>query len=179
MTFKEEVYQNFVNDFSLILRNKIQGLEISKLVFLCIGTDRIIGDSFGPLVGYKLKNLFYGKENIEVIGDLGNIVNLNNISKILERIKESYELPFVIAIDSAISYRKDAGRIVVSNSKMNVASSLSNRKIYAGDVSIKGIVAKNIVGPRYNFKILQNVPLNTIMNMADTVAQGISRVINV
>ncbi len=179
MTFKEEVYQNFVNDFSIILRNKIEGLEISKLIFLCIGTDRVIGDSFGPLVGYKLKNIFYGNENIEVIGDLENEVNLSNIIRILDRIKSTYELPFLIAIDSALSYRKEIGRIVVSASKMNIASSLSNKKILVGDVSIKGIVAKNLVNPQQNFRLLQNVPLNIIMNMADTVAQGISKVINV
>lgn len=179
MTFKEEVYQNFVNDFSTILRSKIEGLEISKLIFLCIGTDRITGDSFGPLVGYKLKNIFYGEKNIEVIGDLENIVNSGNILKILDRIKKSYELPFLIAIDAAVSNKKEIGRIVVSSNKMNVASCFSNRKIYVGDVSIKGIVAKNLINPRYNFRLLQNVPLNTIMNMADTVAQGISRVINV
>lgn len=46
MTFKEEVYNNFVQDFSIILREKIRDLEISKLIFLCIGTDRVTGDSF-------------------------------------------------------------------------------------------------------------------------------------
>ena len=38
MAFKEEMYNNFVCDFSNNLRQKIQGTEISKLVFLCIGT---------------------------------------------------------------------------------------------------------------------------------------------
>ena len=179
MTFKEEVYQNFVNDFSLILRNKTKDLEISKLIFLCIGTDRISGDSFGPLVGYKLKNLFYGEKNIEVIGDLENIVNSSNVLKILDKIEKTYEVPFLIAIDAAVSNKKEIGRIVVSNSKMNVGSCFSNKKIYVGDVSIKGIVTKNLGNPKYNFRLLQNVPLNTIMNMADCVSQGICNVINV
>lgn len=33
MAFKEEIYNNFVCDFSNNLRQKIQGTEISKLVF--------------------------------------------------------------------------------------------------------------------------------------------------
>lgn len=178
MTFKEEVYQNFVRDFSSILRPKVQNLEFSKLIFLCIGTDRITGDSFGPLVGYKLKNLFYGEKNIEVIGDLENVINASNIMQIINNINNKYETPFLIAIDAAVSNKTDIGRIIVSNTKMNVGGSL-NKNIYVGDISIKGIVSKDLKNRRYNFRLLQNVPLNIIMNMADSVAQGICDVINV
>ena len=178
MSFKEEVYQAFVKDFSRVLKEKVQGLEISKLIFLCIGTDRITGDSFGPLVGYKLKNLFYGNEKIEVIGDLENIVSLSNIKTITDYIKNTYENPFLIAIDAAVSNKITIGRIIVSNTKMNVGGSLK-RRIYVGDISIKGIVSKDLRERGNNFKLLQNVPLNIIMNMADTVVQGIYDVINV
>lgn len=178
MTFKEEVYQKFVQDFSLALRPKVQNLEISKLIFLCIGTDRITGDAFGPLVGYKLKNLFYGEKNIEVIGDLENIVSLSNITKIISYINNKYETPFVIAIDSAVSNKIEIGRIAVSKYKMNIGYSL-NKKILVGDISIKGIVAKDLKERACNFRLLQNVPLNRIMNMADSVVQGICNVINV
>ena len=178
MTFYEEVYQNFVHDFSLKLRKKVQDLEISKLIFLCIGTDRVTGDSFGPLVGYKLKNLFYGENNIEIIGDLEHIVNAINITRILENIKKTYETPFIIAIDAAVSNKIEIGKIVVSNSKINIAGCMK-RKIYVGDLSIKGIVSKDLYDRQNNFKLLQNVPLNTIMNMADCVAQGINDVVNV
>ena len=64
MTFKEEIYNNFVCDFSNNLRQKIQDIEISKLIFLCIGTNRVIGDCFGPLVGSKLKHYFSQEENV-------------------------------------------------------------------------------------------------------------------
>ena len=179
MTFKEEVYRNFVKDFSSILRGKINKLEISKLIFLCIGTDRITGDSFGPLVGYKLKNLFYGKKNIEVIGDLENAVNLLNIEKIIDNIYSEYEIPFLIAIDAAVSNKTQIGKIVVSNSKMNAAGIFINKKILVGDISIKGVVSKDLRNSECNVRLLQNVPLNLIMNMADCVAQGICDVINV
>ena len=178
MNFKEEVYQEFVKNFSIVLREKVEGLEISKLIFLCIGTDRITGDSFGPLVGYKLKNLFYGEEKIEVIGDLENIVSLSNIKSITEYIKNSYENPFLIAIDAAVSNKIEIGRIVVSNKKMNVGGCLK-RKIYVGDISIKGIVSRDLLERGNTFKLLQTVPLSTIMNMADTAVQGIYDVINV
>lgn len=179
MTFQEEIYNNFVQDFSSILREKTNNLEISKLIFLCIGTDRIIGDSFGPLVGYKLKKIYKNEEKIEILGGLGNIVNMKNILAILENIKNTYELPFIIAIDSALSNKINIGKIVISKESMNIGKSLNNKCIYAGDISIKGIVAKNLNNSRYNFKVLQNTSLNLIMNMVDSVVEGIYDVINV
>ncbi len=179
MNYKEEMYYNFIQDFSIILREKIRDLEISKLIFLCIGTDRITGDSFGPLVGYKLKYLFRKEENIEVIGSLENILCTYNINKIIDDIKNTYETPFLIAIDAALSNKSNIGKIIVSKSGMNVGSGLNRKNIYVGNMSIKGIVSRDLKNPKYNFKLLQNTPLHIIMNMADIVAQGIYNVINV
>ena len=179
MTYKEELYNNFVQDFSVTLREKITDLEISKLIFLCIGTDRVIGDSFGPLVGYKLKHLFRNEENIKVIGNLDNIICTHNISEIIDNINITYNDSFIIAIDAAFSNRNNIGRIIVSPNAINVGSSFNKNNIYVGDISIKGIVSKNTNNLKYNFKLLQNTPLGFIMGMADCVAQGIYNVINV
>jgi len=179
MTFKEELYNNFVRDFSIVLREKIRDLEISKLIFLCIGTDRVIGDSFGPLVGYRLKDIFKNEENIKVIGNLDNIICAHNVSKIIRDISNAYPESFLIAIDAALSNRNNIGKVVVSKNRLNVGSSFNKNNIYVGDMSIKGIVSKNLNNPKYNFKLLQNTPLNLVMNMADSVAQGICDVINV
>ena len=179
MTYKEEIYYNFVNDFSSVLRKKIENIEISKLIFLCIGTDRITGDSFGPLVGYKLNNIFKHNDNIEVIGDLENIVCMHNITKIINDINNKYETPFLIAIDAALSNKNNIGKIIVTPSGLNVGKGINRKNIYVGNMSIKGIVTKDLKNPKYNFKLLQNTPLRLIMNMADSVSQGICDVINV
>ena len=42
---------------------------------------------------------------------------------------------------------------------MNVGSGISRRNIYVGDMSIKGIVSKDLRNPKYNFKLLQNTSL--------------------
>lgn len=179
MTLKEDIYNNFVNDFSNILKEKISGLEISELIFLCIGTDRITGDCFGPLVGYKLKCLFRDEENIKVIGSLDDIICSHNILNVINDINNKYETPFLIAIDAALSNKSNIGKIVVSGNSMNIGSGITKNNIYVGDMSIKGVVSRDLKNPKYNFKLLQNIPLNLIMNMADSVAQGICDVINV
>ena len=177
MTFKEEIYNNFVCDFSNNLRQKIQDIEISKLIFLCIGTNRVIGDCFGPLVGSKLKHYFSQEENVEVIGDIENIVSLKNVYSIINQIQE--QEAFVIAIDAALSCNNKIGTIIVNQNKMNIGSGINKRNLYIGDISIKGIVAKDFKNPKHNFNTLQNMPLSVIIDMAEYVSTGIYNVINV
>jgi len=179
MTVNEEIYDDFVNKFAYILKEKTRNLEISKLIFLCIGTDRITGDSFGPLVGYKLEELYKNEEKVKVIGTLENIITMQNISDIICDIENKYDRPFLIAIDAAFSNKGNIGRIVVSKDKMNIGKNFEKKSICVGDISIKGIVARDLKNPKYNFKLLQNTSLNLIMNMADIVSCGIYNVINV
>lgn len=176
MIFNQEMYSNFVYDFSYNLRQKIQDLEISKLVFLCIGTNRVIGDCFGPLVGYKLKKFFREEKNIEIIGDIDNILCFQNIYDIIKKIPRD---SFVIAIDAALSNKVDIGKILVSKGKMSIGRGLNKKSICIGDLSIKGIVCKDLKKPQYNFRLLQNTSLGLVMNMADCVSEGIYDVINV
>lgn len=43
-------------------------IENRPIIFLCIGTDRATGDSLGPIIGYKLKNI--ERKNIYIYGSL-------------------------------------------------------------------------------------------------------------
>lgn len=58
MLEKQQLYNSFVQDFSYKLEQNQKSNDFSNFIFLCVGTDRVTGDSFGPLVGYKLKYLY-------------------------------------------------------------------------------------------------------------------------
>ena len=61
--------------------------------FVCIGTNRIISDSFGPRVGKKLKQVFYKNENINVYGTMENPIHLKNVEYFLKKIEnKKYEI---------------------------------------------------------------------------------------
>lgn len=179
MKFKEKLYDEFVHEFANILSGTIKEKEPSDLIFLCVGTDRVIGDSFGPLVGYRLKELYKEERRVHVFGDLEVPVSISNIEKIIERINQRYEKPFIIVIDSAVSTRVNIGKIVVGRKRMNLGSSLDKKVIKVGDISIKGIVSEDSGSPRQNFMLLQKAPLNLVISMAETTAKGIYDVINV
>ena len=119
---EEERYKNFVNDFSNILYANTNGRCFSEIICLCIGSDRATGDTFGPLVGDKLNCLFKDNECVKVIGTLNNTVNSNNIRDVMQNIEDTYENPFIIAVDSAMSNYRSPGEIIVSNESVCLAA---------------------------------------------------------
>lgn len=179
MLARNTLYNNFVNDFATKLKTEVRKKEYDKVIFFCVGTDKVVGDAFGPIVGYRLKQLFQNVPEVEVYGNLDNNLSASNISKAISHIKSKYQFPLIIAIDSAISSRKNIGKIVIQNGGMQFGKALNKNAGFVGDISIKGIVSQNVNIPRYNFKLLQNTSLSLVMTLADVVSTGIYNVINV
>lgn len=157
------------------IKNKKKLNHIYEIIFVCIGTDRIIGDAFGPLVGTSLQKELekYNISNINVYGTLENNVSYTNINKIAKLIEERYKNPYIITIDSALANKEYIGKIIVNEGKIQLGKGLSKNKIELGDLSIRAIVGKDSKMPKYNFYNLQNISLNTIMKMSDIVSNSI------
>ena len=166
--------EQFIHDFCLIVNSLIINKSFSSVIFLCVGTDRIIGDTFGPIVGHKLKKLFKGIKNINILGDLNNIVCNTNIEKVIDSICINFSNPFIISIDSAISCNEEnIGKIIVEKGGICLGKGLGKEKYIIGDMNVKAIVSKDLKNPKQNLYLLQNIRLNMIMEMADVVANGI------
>lgn len=168
--------QKFIQDFNDALKKVVVQKGSLETTFLCIGTDRITGDCFGPLVGSKLINLLqeYNFSNINIYGSLERNLNYESVSRIIKTINNKST---IIVIDAALSKRENIGKIFVSNKKTILGKGLDKNKIEIGDISIKTVVAKDYKMARYNFKALQNISLNGVMTLADIVAEGIYEVI--
>lgn len=178
MLIADEVYNTFVNEFSSKIYNLKSDIPFSNYIFLCVGSDKITGDAFGPIVGDNLEKLlkkFYN--NIKVIGTLEKPVSGINLEEQVNKIYQSYKNPCIIAIDAALSKKEDIGKIIVTNTKMKFAKGVGKKNIEVGDISIKGIVAKDYKIPKYNFNELQNTSLNIVMKLAKTTSDGIYNVI--
>ena len=85
------VSQKVFNSFSIALKQQLD------IVFLCVGTSRILGDCFGALVGDKLlgKNL-----PIFIYGNSKCCVDAKNISKTLKLISLVHPNSLIIVVDS-------------------------------------------------------------------------------
>lgn len=143
-----------------------------EIVFVCIGTDRCTGDSLGPLVGYKLKTFFknLSKLNIFIYGSLESPVHAKNLVSILDKIKESFKDPYIIAIDSCLGSINNIGKIFISKTPVYPGLAINKDLPPVGNISITGIV--NISG-NYKFIILQNTRLFTVMSLADCISNGL------
>ncbi|NLK94947.1 MAG: spore protease YyaC [Clostridiales bacterium] len=142
------------------------------IIFLCIGTDRATGDSLGPIIGYKLKNL--KRNNIHIYGSLESPIHSKNIVKIIENINLNYKDPYVIAIDACLGHFHDVGKVIISKSPLTPGAAVNHSLPSVGNMSITGVV--NISG-NYEFMILQNTRLYTVMALADCISNGINHFI--
>ncbi len=152
--------------------------DVESIIFLCIGTNMIIGDAFGPLVGTLLKNSFKEKENVKVIGDLEDVLTYNRIDANINYIKERYKNSLIIVLDSALSNISDIGKIFVQNRGLRYAESLKKHNNTIGNISIKAVVGEDTNNSIENFKILKKVSIGKIQEMSNFVSNGIIEVVN-
>ncbi|MGL4772134.1 MAG: spore protease YyaC [Clostridium sp.] len=142
--------------------------ENRQIIFLCIGTDRSTGDCLGPLVGHQLK--FLSRSNIYVYGTLENPIHSKNLETTLLRINETFDNPYIIGIDACLGGINNIGKIFIEKKPLKPGIALNKTLPEVGDMSITGIV--NISGS-YEFIVLQNTRLHTVMTLSDCISKGI------
>lgn len=109
-------------------------------VILCIGSDKIAGDSIGPLVGDILKN----KLNVRcfVYGETGKSVNGKNVDDFLKLVKAAHPDSPIIAIDACLSKDAAIPSVAVVSGGVNPKRAVTGLKNPAGDVGILGVIEK-------------------------------------
>lgn len=171
--------ENFsINSSSFIAYIKIKDYLLNELqpilddnrpiVFVCIGSDRSTGDSLGPLVGHKLK--YFSRSNISIYGTLENPVHAKNIISTLNEINFKLNNPYIVAIDSCLGSLNNIGKIFIQKKALIPGLALNKKLPAVGEMSITGIVN---ISSGFDFLVLQNTRLNTVMNLADTISKGI------
>lgn len=138
--------ENFCKNFRHVLGSKKYTLRPflhdtspaphrGPLVFVCVGTPLIAGDSLGPLTGSSLINC--GIPN--VYGTLTAPVHAENIELYRKLIKRIYHKPTIIAIDAAIGSPEQEGFITVRKGALKPGSGLGKKIAPIGDIEITGI----------------------------------------
>ena len=148
-----------------------------EIIFICIGTDRCTGDSLGPLIGYKSKKFFksLSQHSIFIYGTLESPIHSKNLVDIISKIKSAFKNPYIVAIDSCLGSINNIGKVFIDRKPILPGLAVNKELPPVGDLSITGIV--NIAG-NYEFLILQNTRLFTVMSLADCISKGIFYFIN-
>lgn len=142
------------------------------IIFLCIGTDRATGDSLGPLIGYKLKNVKH--KNFYIYGSLESPIHSINLKSILDKINDTFVNPFIIGIDASLGNVQNIGKIFIEDLPLRPGLAVNKSLPTVGEMNIKGVV--NISG-NLEFMLLQNTRLFVVMSLADSISKGIEHFI--
>lgn len=145
----------------------------STLVLMCIGTDRSIGDSLGPLVGSFLEE--QRELAFDVLGTLDNPVHATNLEETLARVEARYERPFVVALDACLGRPESVGMITVGQGALKPGAGVNKTLPAVGQIHVTGIVN---VGGFMEYFVLQNTRLSIVMRMARVMARAMSEGMN-
>jgi len=140
---------------------------IAPPVVLCIGSDKVTGDCFGPLVGDRLvKN---ESINSYVYGTLDAPVTALNLLHTLAFIKLKHPSSYILAVDSALGAKTEVGCFRVIADGIYPGSATGKKLPKVGDFSLTATVAG--LG---NSSSLYGVGLGFVSRLADTASKAIA-----
>lgn len=142
-----------------------------ELVLLCIGTDRITGDSLGPIIGHNLlKRRVSGRPVI--YGTLESPVHAKNLAHTMEEIYSRHTEPLVVAVDASLGRPQSVGFVTIGVGALSPGTGVRNSLPEVGDIYVTGIV--NSSGDA-NLVTLQNTRLALVIKLADVITKGFLR----
>ncbi len=137
-------------------------------IIICIGSDLVLGDSLGPLVGTLLKKM---KTFAYVYGTLNYPITAKEVEYAKTYLKQMHPTSLSIAIDAAVGAKDEVGLIKVVNKGLKPGLGVNKKLGEIGDVSIIGIVAEKT--PK-NYDLYNLTRLNLIYKMSEAIADGIN-----
>lgn len=138
-----------------------------KPIFVCVGSDLVLGDSLGPLCGTVLKRKMLGTY---VYGTLNQPVTAKEIKYVKEYLKQMHPNSVIVAIDAAVGEEEDVGLIRIVDKGLKPGLGVEKDLGEIGDVSIIGVVAAKSGS---NFNLFNLTRLNLVYKMAEKIAEGI------
>lgn len=138
-------------------------------VILCIGTDRVTGDSLGPLTGSFL-TAYGGHRRLAIYGTLEAPVHALNLRDAERQIKKKHPRSLVLAVDASLGEKKHLGYLTLGQGSLTPGAGVQKSLTAVGDLFLTGIVSVDT--PQAQLA-LQNTRLAPVTRMACCIAQGI------
>lgn len=160
--------EEFAEKLHQMIREEMIRQNKTGVVFLCIGTDRSTGDSLGPLIGYKLRQM--GITGASVLGTLDRPVHAMNLENYVAVLKRCYRNDLIVAVDASVGSRDHVGFVTLGKGSLKPGLGVSKELKAVGDIFITGIVGSC---GNYDPLMLQSVRLAIVMQMADCISHGI------
>ena len=143
--------------------------KLQTPIIICIGSDLVLGDSLGPLVGTMLTRR---NVNAYIYGTLNSPITAKEINCAKLHIKMLHPESFIVAIDAAVGNSEDIGLIKVSDKGLKPGLGVNKNLGVIGDCSIIGVVAEKST---QNYNLFNLTRLNLIYKMAERIADGVEK----
>lgn len=136
-------------------------------VVVCVGSDRVLGDCLGPIVGSMLQ-----RENVPAFlyGSLASPVTAREAAHLAHFLAKTHPLSPVLAIDAAVGEKREVGLIKLNKGPLYPGSGANKRLGALGDCAILGITAERDKG----FSGLESARLGLVGGMAGCIAEAVS-----
>ncbi len=129
---------------------------MQEYIFVCIGTNRILSDSFGPRVGEKLEYNFREYSNIKVYGTMRLPVHLKN-APILSDYLNKFNNKQIILIDSAIGEKELIGESFVNLGGIKIGNAYGSGFYFPASLNIKTVIGTKNYLPNWNVKQIDDL----------------------
>lgn len=113
--------------------------KTDKPVVVCVGTDLVVGDSFGPLVGSLIKNRLEGKAF--VYGTLDSPITAKEVETVYNMIGLLHPNSKVLVVDAAVGNANDVGTVKIRPEGIKPGLGFNKDLPVLGNVSVIGVVA--------------------------------------
>ncbi|WP_431809667.1 spore protease YyaC [Brevibacillus agri] len=143
--------------------------EQKEVVFLCIGSDRSIGDALGPLVGTMLVE---AGVTHRVYGTLEEPVHAFNLEPTLKAIKRQFRQALIIGIDAGLGEKEQVGAVILKEGPLLPGRALQKMLPPVGDYHLTGVV--NYLDPLPATQFLNDTRLYTVRKLAKTMVSVIA-----
>lgn len=163
----ESYYRNYDISIEKYLKNFFS-IEQEKLI-ICVGTDRIIIDCLGPLIGTKLKER---NIDIKVFGTLNDPIHAINIEEQIKKIKQQYPNHSILAIDAAVGEFEKIGYIRIKDCGVFPGKGTGKDIEEIGDISIIGIIEHSELVDNFGINNV-SIRLSFVDNIANKIIQYI------
>ena len=144
----------------------------NRLVFLCVGTDKITGDCLGPLCGQLLTK----KYNIPafVYGNLNFPVHAKNLDEVISFIKKNHPDFKIVAIDSSLGPQSNIGLIHFGKGQIKTGAAMRDEFVEVGDYFVTAVVNS---GSQIDNSNLFSTRLKVVDEIANCIASAIAEAI--
>ncbi len=134
-------------------------------VFVCIGTNKLIEDSFGPRVGDVLEDNFLNYPQIKVLGTMKTPIHFQNAPIFLDYLQTKKGK--IILIDSALGSIEDIGKTYMNLGGTQIGKAFGKSLYFPAYLSIKTVVGlkrkdEKVQIKNDKLKVNKNFKINSI-----------------